>query len=247
MPDAIPIAVTDPSFLLICAIVFFGFLTQTVTGFGAMVIAMALGALLYPVGQLLVWFLPLVLALSSYLVARHRQHIDWNIFLKTILPGMTIGLVIGQLLFFGLETAVLKRLLGAVILLLAIKELLPRKSLPKSPPMLPWTIAAGVVQGVFATGGPILVYALNAKGLDKARFRATLSLVWLAMAVMLIASLITAGKFTPSDADNIGVLLGILVAAIICGEWLHHRVNAALFTKLINALLLVAGLLLLKG
>ena len=67
------------------------------------------------------------------------------------------------------------------------------------------------------------------------------------MALMLIASLVTAGKFSTADVNNIAVLLGVLVAAIVCGEWLHHRVNAVPFTKLINGLLLMAGLLLLKG
>lgn len=235
------------SFLLICAIVFFAFLTQTVTGFGAMVIAMALGALLYPVDQLLVWFLPLVFALSTYLFVRHRQYVDWPLFLKTILPGMTLGLIVGQLVFFKLQTDVLKQLLGAGILLLAVKELLPTKVSKKAPPMLPWTLAAGVVQGIFATGGPLLVYALNAKGMSKANFRATLSLVWLVMSIMLLASLITAGRFTSADSGNIAVLLGILVTAIVAGEWLHSRINAVLFTRIINILLLVAGLLLLKG
>ena len=79
------------------AIVFFAFFTQAATGFGAMVIAMTLSALIYPVDVLLTWFIPLVVLLSTYLLVRHHGHIDWALFLRRILPAMGAGLVLGQL------------------------------------------------------------------------------------------------------------------------------------------------------
>ena len=131
--------------------------------------------------------------------------------------------------------------------MLAIKELLPARRVKPAPPMLPWTLAAGVIHGIFATGGPLLVYAMNAQKMDKATFRSTLALVWLSMAILLISSLLVAGKLTVSDSDNIGLLLLVLLASITLGEWLHHQVNAELFTRIINSLLLIGGLLLLRS
>jgi len=235
----------EPTFALICAIVFFAFMTQTATGFGAMLIAMALGALIYPVSTLLSWFIPLVILLSCYLLYRDHSHIDWRILFKVILPGMLVGMVFGQYLFYSLDSIWLKKALGVIIILLAGRELLRREgSTPAKPPMLPWTLAAGVIHGIFATGGPLLVYALNGQGLAKKTFRGTLSMVWLLLAIVLLTSLIVSQKLTTAALPNIGILAAILPLAIIVGEWVHRRINPVTFQKLVNVLLVASGLML---
>ena len=227
------------------AIVFLAFLTQTVTGFGAMLIAMALGAFLFPVQQLLAWFLPLVITLSTYLVIRHWRSIDFSLLLKAILPGMTAGLLLGQVLFWNLEADALKKLLGVMIAALALRELLKSPSAEtKTTPLLPWSVAAGFVHGIFATGGPVLVYALNTQKLDKGSFRSTLAMVWLIMGIALCIPLMSEGALSGDDLPVIALLIGVLTISIVIGEWLHHRVNAALFTRSIQLLLVVAGVML---
>ncbi len=232
----------DLSFIAVIGIVFFAFFTQAATGFGGMVIAMTASALLYPVDLLLSWFVPLVILLSSYLLIRHHDHIDWRLFFRGILPAMGLGLLIGQLVFYRLDTAALKTALGALVIVLSLRELLRGNQAPPNIPLLPWTFAAGVVHGIFATGGPLLVYALNGQRLDKAVFRSTLTVVWMVMALVLAGSYIASGSLGADALPRIGVLAAVLPLSIIAGEWVHARINAAAFAKAINALLVVCGL-----
>lgn len=235
----------DLSFLIIGLIVFFAFFTQAATGFGALVISMTLGALLYPVDVLLTWFVPLVVLLSLYLLARHHDHIDWGLFGKKILPGMGLGMIIGQSLFYSLNVDALKYLLGALVIFLAGRELIRQPPADRNIPLLPWTLAAGVVHGIFATGGPLLVYGLNGQQIDKAVFRSTLTLVWGALASWLVLSYIASGLLTTAALPQIGMLAAVLPFSIVLGEWAHRYINEALFRRVINVLLVCCGLALL--
>lgn len=235
----------DLPFLAVIGIVFFAFFTQAATGFGAMVIAMTLSALIYPVDVLLTWFIPLVILLSTYLLARHHAHIDWALFFRRILPAMGVGLVIGQLVFYRLDTAALKTALGVLVIVLALRELMRRAETPRKIPLLPWTFAAGIVHGVFASGGPLLVYGLNGQRLPKAVFRSTLTVVWMVMALVLAGSYVASGALSTATMPRVGVLAAVLPLSIIAGEWVHTRINAAAFARGINVLLVVCGVALL--
>ena len=235
----------DPNFIAVVAIVFFAFFTQAATGFGGMVIALTISALLFPVPLLLGWFVPLVILISSYLLIRHHAHINWSLFFKKILPAMGVGLLIGQLLFYNLQGDLLKKALGVLIVALAARELLRKADAPRNIPLLPWTFAAGIAHGVFATGGPLLVYGLNGQRLPKSEFRSTLALVWLVMAVVLLSSYIGSGQLTTASLPQIGILAATLPFSIALGEWVHSRINAQLFQRLINALLVFCGIVLL--
>lgn len=235
----------EMSFVLVALIVFFAFFTQAATGFGALVISMTLGALLYPIDVLLNWFVPLVVLLSLYLLARHHGHIDWSLFLKKILPGMGLGMLVGQYVFYSLNTEVLKYALGGIVVFLAGRELLRRGDMPRNIPLLPWTLAAGVVHGIFATGGPLLVYGLNGQSIEKSVFRSTLTLVWGVLAFSLVLSYIFSGQLTTAALPQIGMLAAILPFSIMAGEWAHRYINEALFKKVINVLLVFCGVVLL--
>lgn len=235
----------ETSFILVALIVFFAFFTQTATGFGALVISMTLGALLYPIDVLLNWFVPLVVFLSIYLLVRHHEHIDWSLFLKKILPGMGIGMVLGQAVFYSLDADLLRYALGALVVFLAGRELIRRTESIKQVPLLPWTFAAGVIHGIFATGGPVLVYALNSQKIEKAVFRSTLTVVWGVLALVLTISYISSGQLTTASLPQIGMLAAILPFSILLGEWAHNYINEGLFKKAINVLLVFCGVVLL--
>lgn len=236
----------DWPFFLIALIVTLAFFVQAATGFGAMVIALTLGAFLYPVSELLNWFVPQVLLLSSYMLAKHHEAIDWRLFFRNIIPFMGGGLVLGQVIYYRVDTQSLTLILGAVVALLSLRALLSKTPSSKERSHLwPWTTSAGVVHGIIAAGGPLLVYGLNKQPINKAAFRSTLLLVWLVMGLGLIASFITSGQLTEAELPRIGMLALCLPISVIAGEWAHKRLNQALFEKIINLILLFCGLALL--
>ncbi|MCA9633266.1 MAG: TSUP family transporter, partial [Myxococcales bacterium] len=155
---------------------------QTITGFGSMLLGLTLGAQLMPIDRVLNLAVPISLLQTGYIVSRYFRQVDWRLLLFRIVPAMGAGMVLGFWIAAHAPDAGLKRLLGGLVLLLALKELWQRmrhaqastRPLP-APVVLGVMGAAGVVHGVFATGGPLLVYVTSRLNLDKHAFRATLT------------------------------------------------------------------------
>lgn len=240
----------DINFILFALVIFFAFFSQAATGFGGGVIALTLGAFLFPVTTLLNWISPLVILLSLYMLAKHFRDIDWALFLKGIVPAMGGGMVFGQLLYYQLDADKLQFALGVVVVLLSSRALYlnytaPATNAEATPPLLPWTLSAGVIHGLIHSGGPLLVYGLNQQRIDKGAFRATLLLVWMTFSIVLAGSYIASGQLTMAFVPRLGILALILPLSIIAGEYAHKKLDHMMFQKVINLVLVFCGIALL--
>lgn len=224
---------------------------EAVTGFGSVVVALSLGALLMPIDALLPILVPLNIAMTGYLVGRHWRLIDGQLLLRTVLPGMLIGMGIGYLLLPHLDPLPLKRGLGVLILWFAGRELWRlRASAPARGHTPNWVVrlatgAAGICHGLFASGGPLLVYALATRPLDKARLRATLVCVWFTLNGLLTLAFLIDGRLRPA-LPQVLAYAPLLLLGVWLGERLHHRFDERHFRLAIHCLLLVSGTLLLS-
>jgi len=239
--------------VLLSAILGLGFFIEAVAGFGGTVIALSLGARWYPIEQLLAWFLPLNLALSTYLAVRHRRHIDRALLTRRVLPAMLLGLaggtVLSQLLSAERGTAVF----AAVVIGVSALELVrlarrpadaPEAPALPAPAQLAILTAAGVVHGLFATGGPLAVAVINRGVAHKATLRATLAVLWLTLNLIVATRLVADGALGPRSLPVSAVLVPALIAGIMIGEVVHRRVPERPFRWLVAALLGVTGVLL---
>ena len=221
---------------------------EAITGFGGIVIALSLGALIVPIDQLVVVLVPLSVCLSSVMVWRNLRFIDRNLLLKVVLPGMLLGTAGGYLAKPWIHAQVSRQLFGLLVLWFSGRELLRLRYARATGTRPLWltralTLAAGVTHGLFASGGPLLVYALAGTTLDKARFRATLAAVWLTLNSTLAVAFVFDGRLVPA-LPKVAAFLPLLAIGLLLGEWLHHRVNEQNFRVAIYALLLVTGALL---
>jgi uncharacterized membrane protein YfcA len=103
-------------------------------------------------------------------------------------------------------------------------------------------LGAGVVHGLFSSGGPLLVWALGRSPIEKSAFRATLSAVWVVMASTLTLAYAWNGRVGRSSLAASAALLPVLAVSLAAGEWLHRRLDGERFRALVYSLLLVAGL-----
>lgn len=228
--------------------IFIAFGIEAITGFGSIVIALSLGALLLPIDAMLPVLVPLNICMTSYLAIRHRQHIHWPTLLKMILPLMVGGTLLGYLLRPALGDNTLQILFGALVIWFAARELWRsirglKVSQHGSGWTRSWMLVAGITHGLFASGGPLLVYALTGTQLSKSAFRATLISVWLSLNGLLTVVFALDGSLLPA-LPRIGMMLPVLLAGVVIGEFLHHRVNENLFKQLVYTLLLLTGALL---
>lgn len=236
----------DP-WLWIGLFVLVAYTIEAITGFGSLVIALSLGALLLPVPELLPVLVPLNVLMSGFLTWRNRQHIDRALLLKVILPLMLGGTLLGYLLQNGLADNLLKLLLGLLIVWFACRESWRLWRGTSVQPHSRWlnrvlTLGAGISHGLFASGGPLLVYAMAGTTLDKQRLRASMLCVWFTLNSSLTLLLWSQGRL--AQGQQLLWFIPLLVIGVLVGEYLHHRVNEQRFRQMVYGLLAVTGVLL---
>lgn len=235
--------------ILLGVFILLSYTIEAITGFGSIVIALSLGALILPIPELLPILVPLNIGLSGYLVVKYRRHIQWRLFWITIAPLMVAGTLLGTWLRPALGNQQLAGIFALFIALFGARELYkmarnrPEQAHPRWRHQL-LIGGAGVTHGLFASGGPLLVFALAGNTLNKAQLRATLLTVWLTLNTLLTTLFIVDGSLRQS-LPKIALYLPLLVLGLTLGERLHHRVSERQFKQLVYATLMVTGLLLL--
>ncbi len=231
--------------LILGPIVLFSFTIQAMTGFGSVVIALTLAALFLPIPRLLPVLVGLNLPLCVYIVARHWRHIDWKA-VAAVFPGMTLGVLLGILLLPVLDGPLLKKVFGVFVVLFAAREMFmllrgrDRREL-SAPVFQAWMLTSGVVHGLYASGGPPLVYALSRRVTDKGVFRASLMFIWLVFNIVLFTVYLWQGRWTQQLATETMILLVTIPVGLWAGELLHYRVPDRGFRMVVQGTLIVAG------
>jgi hypothetical protein len=242
--------VPDADVLALLLAVTVAYTCATALGFGANVISVALGAHLLPVDRLLPVILPTSLALSAWIAWRQRAHIAGALLGREILPWALVGFPLGMVVFEGAETGALKLLLGAVVAGLALLGLVAHRSAASARRELTplatraCFLGGGFVQGLFASGGPLVVYALNRRELDKGAFRATLCLLWVLLNTVLLVSYGLNGRLDGESLRLTGWVSPAMVMGLAIGHRLHAGLRAEGFRRAVDVGLLVSGVVL---
>ena len=227
--------------------VLLSYVSLALSGFGGNIITITLAAHLYPVETLLPVVVPLTLISNIYITARYSRYISRPVLLRKIFPMMGSGFVLGMVLFGILHGEILKKGFGMTVVLISLREIVKlfknrndSRGISGFKSFL-YMFSAGVIQGVYASGGPPLVYALSKMGFAKSAFRSTLTVVWLTFHAILAAYYSLSGRLTLDSLKAILLLLPVLVAGTVIGEKLHARVNERAFRIAVFVVLLFSG------
>jgi uncharacterized membrane protein YfcA len=238
----------DPHFWVLAGIVAGAFCVEATTGFGATVIAVTLGVHLFPLATLLPVIVPVGVTLSATIAWRQRHHADRGLMLRRILPLMGSGLLLGLAVFERASNESLQRAYGVFVVVVAGLELRRLRRPERATRPLPRPVAAaallgaGIIHGLFSSGGPLLVWALGRLGIEKRVFRATLSTVWLVLGLTLTTAYAASGRLDRHSLVATAALLPVLALSLRVGEWAHQRLDEGHFRAAVYALLLAAGL-----
>lgn len=235
--------------LVVAAIVLIAFATATMAGFGAAVIALTLGAHVEPIAWWVPRLLPVNVCLMGYILVRHRAHVEWSVIRRQVVPVMGLGMLGGFALSTQLEGDLVKTLFGLFVVVVAARELLGAAGvLKRAPGPMPAStrtfalLGAGLMHGLYLTGGPLLVYALSGAALPKTRFRSTLAAIWITLNSVLLVAYAADHRLTSATLQDSLLILPVVLVAMVIGEWAHHRVDEARFRVAVFGLLLLAGL-----
>lgn len=240
------------SMALLACIVLLANIVETVLGFGSTLIAVALAAHLYPLDTLLPVLVPVNIVLSVYLLVRHRQHVRWRTLGRIMLPFALTGLAMGLAVFTVTGNAALRLGYGVFVVAVAANSLVtrppgrPAVSQVPAPLSLPasglYLLGSGFFQGLFASGGPLMVLYAARQFPDKKSFRSTLAVMWAVLAAGMVATYALTGRLSPASLGHSASLLPVLAVAVAIGEFLHDRVKEKVFRRVVLVLLLAAGI-----
>jgi uncharacterized membrane protein YfcA len=227
-------------------IVLFAFTVQAVSGFGSTVIALSLGAIWYGLDQLLPFLIFSNILFTSVLAYKNRHHINKDLAFRVVLPGMLLGTVIGYFIKPYLNEIILEQMLGVLIIFISILELwrlLHRnESIPHSKVKSRLlTLFAGLSHGVFASGGPLLVYSIAGFKVDKHQFRATVLVCLFVLNCLLAFAFLIDGRLQPV-LPFVLAAIPIIFIAMKVGNILHDYVNEEHFKKGVFIFLLLSGI-----
>lgn len=237
-----------PVLAAIQAIVLIAFVAEAAIGFGATVITVTLAVLLVPLTTILPAFVPVNMVLSAYLALRNRRQIAIGVLLRELAPAVLVGLAVGIWISRTASLEVLALVFAIFVVALSIVELVrarrmaaPAPALHTAPRQLLLALG-GFVHGLFGTGGPMIVYVLQRRGLEKGAFRASLAVVWLTLNTALMTNFWSLGLLNARSCSLSATIAIALCPALLIGEKLHHRLSPRRFTLGIFSLLLIAGL-----
>ena len=106
-------------------------------------------------------------------------------------------------------------------------------------------LGAGIIHGMFISGGPLLIIYAVKKLNTKESFRATLSPVWIVLNSYLMLNQVRQGTLVLSMLTLFVISIPVLLAGVIIGNKLCDTMRQKTFLMLSYVLLLISGVSLL--
>lgn len=244
---------------------------QGITGFAGTILAMPPSLMLvgYNVAKPVLNVLGLLSGV--YVFAEQRRNVNWKE-VKRIVLVMAVGIFGGiflKNLFVGKED-LLYKLLGIFVIFLAVqglygqlakkkrgagessdeedaaeeaqREIRRRKSALTAVGNFSLLSLAGIVHGIFVSGGPLLIGYLTKRIEDKVSFRATISTVWIVLNTIIMMDDIRNGLWTPALIQTQLIAIPFLLAGMFIGSKLYAKMSQRVFMILTYILLFVSGI-----
>ena len=224
-----------------------------ITGFAGTVLAMPFSIMLvgYTTAKPVLNWLGLVAGI--YVFIGNHKHVNWKE-LKKIVLVMAAGILCGSFLkgfFLGTSREkVMYIALGLFIIYLSVNGLIkvfkPKKEEDKAVKSSSLTnlllAAAGLVHGIFVSGGPLLIGYLTSRGVtDKVSFRATISTCWVFLNGLILATELVGGDWSMSLATTALIATPFMLVGMYLGGKLCAKMSQQLFLKLTYVLLFISG------
>ena len=230
---------------LFLLIIFSTNLIQGITGFAGTVLAMPFAIMIYGIDVAKPSLTILALLAGLLIAVRGYRHIVWKEFFK-ILVVMFIGVFIGEYIYSFLKTELLRQIFSVFVIAVALMGLLGKKNRELPDLALDLILLlAGVIHGMFVSGGPLLIVYAVKKLPEKNQFRTTVSMIWVALDIYLIIKQAMAGLMTNFTLSVTLWSVPALLIGVFIGNRMAAKMSQEAFLKLSYILLIISGVSLL--
>ena len=230
--------------VLFYLVILFGVFLQASVGFGT-VVTMPLGILLMGLGvtKPVVSFIALLTGLTVLIT--EYKYINWRELAK-MAGVMLVGVLAAQWIAGRVKMNFLLVIYGAVVIGIGVKKLFWPATKPASKAVQNLALAvAGIMQGLFVSGGSFLaVYAVE-RIPEKQELRATNNALWAILNTVMLTL-----NFAGGQVDKKLLTMGaIAIIPMFLGTWLGgvftHRIKQQTFLKIVYVILIASGVVLL--
>ena len=215
-------------------------------GFGIGLVALAFLPYLMPASTAIVLMTVYTVVFCLVLVIQLRRDVAPRD-VTGLLIGTVVGTPLGVWVLATLPATVLNRVIGLMLVIVVILEF--RGLLPARLDGRGWALGAGALAGVIGgavgTPGPPVVLYMTSQGWGPRVIKANLQLFFLVNHAVILAGYWWAGLLT---RDVVRLSLSFAAPALlgaVAGVALFSRVDPVRFRRIVFALLLVSGLVLL--
>ena len=228
---------------LLLIVIFFAVITQTLTGFGAGLVAMAFLPGLLGIRTAVPLVVLVTTSLELVLLIRLRSKFNFNAVWRLMLTSL-IGIPLGVWALRGINELVLLFILGLGMLGYALYSLfefkLPRLNHPV------WAYLAGFLSGLLGgaysvAGPPAIIYG-NCRGWNPEEFKGNLQGFFLVGDCLAILNHAFVGNLTHLVWTDFLWAVPVTALGLLAGVFLDRFVNPQLFRKLVLVLLVIMGL-----
>lgn len=229
--------------ILVFAILFAANLLQAITGFAGTLISMPPTMKLIGVDEAKALLNVIAQISSLMIVVTGFRHINWKEFVK-MFALMALGMLVGIKIFEVFPMNQLLVIYGIMIILIALEKLFVKKEI-KMPDiaMLLVIFAAGIIHGMFVSGGALLVIYASTVLKEKEEFRATIALIWVTIGCYITGVQVQAGHF---NSHVIFLMLAGIIPVFV-GTWIGtkmvKKIRQDIFMKITYILLLLSGIM----
>lgn len=237
-----PCNVMSPELMVAMTIVGIGGIISGLAGFGFGLVTVPILLMVYPPATVTVVASSLSLS-NGWLILLSTWRTVQVRTLGALIPGATLGLILGTVLIRTLDSAVIKLIAGLVVILFALSILrgwrIDAIHHPLAAPV------AGVFSGTLGTSagmsGPPVVLLFTTRAYDMQSFRGTITTYFTYVNALGITLLITQGI---AGREQLEIALHLLPMAIVggfVGRRLVNYISQAQFRVITLMMLLVTG------
>lgn len=179
---------------------------------------------------------------SLIIFSQNYKQIDWKE-AKKLLILMGIGLVSGIYLSNVVDSKILLKIYALFIIIVALKEMFYKGELDFGDVALTCIVLlAGIFQGLFVSGGPLLIIYVAKKLKEKNQIRGTLCFVWIFLNGYMMVNQILNGQFSPHNILVTSIGLPGVFLGVTIGGYLATVLSKEKFLKVVYILLTISGL-----
>ncbi|MBB3112175.1 hypothetical protein FHS18_004253 [Paenibacillus phyllosphaerae] len=229
--------------LLSCVVIFAAGVAQGLTSFGFALIAMPLLAQTLGLQHAVAVVVLLSLLTNISVLAPIWRHVNMR-GMWPLIAASLLAAPLGTWLLLAAPAIVLKSAAGLLVAGFALLQL-RGIAIPVHNERLSYPLAgalSGLLNGSISFSGPPVALFLAARGMEKHRFRANLTLFALVLNIATLALFVSQDLFAQEELQHVAALLPAMLLGVAAGILLAKRVDENRFKRLILLFLTVSGL-----